>query len=87
MCINDQKTIDTSPVSGSAKLTLFGEVLLFSDLFTHFVKSSLLMRSVGILAPYTNHDKKTALHKVTYSAHRVADELSMNPPHQSYTFI
>jgi len=53
MCMSDQKTIDPSPVLGSAELTLLGEVQLFSDLLTHFVESSLQTRSDGIFAPYT----------------------------------
>jgi hypothetical protein len=52
MCMSDQKTIDPSPVLGSAELTIPGEVQLFSDLFTHLVESSHQTISDGIIAPY-----------------------------------
>jgi hypothetical protein len=50
--MSDQKTIDTSPVLGSAELTILGEVQLFYDLFTHFAESSLQTILDGIFAPY-----------------------------------
>jgi len=48
----NQKSINTSPVSGSAELTILGEVVLFNDCLAYFLRNRYQARSDGIFAPY-----------------------------------